>query len=269
MTNDNMKPFIPCSKCAPKGYYWVEDKFTKCDCLKKHEAYRDLFYRIKKRGFDPSIIDYDIDTSYKGKNSLEEVKKLRLYIKGFIGKDSIIEEDSPSYKKALLYMWGPKGTQKTHLSQFIGKEFLKEGFDCYYTTIFRMIDLVADMRDKDETLVDKYLTCDLLIIDEMGNNYITKSKYELPFIDNFIRERINRGKGLILIANEYITSPVMIEKLGDNLQNFIERNILLGGQSFEMKDEYIKQVDVFDGSIGLFNTKAYETKLSGKRKAKE
>lgn len=259
--SDQPIPFQPCSKCStikntPPGYLWddmnkLEDqrKLIRCKCKEKYDEYVSIFYQLKNNGFDTSIIDYDINTSYLGDLSKDECEKIKLFIEKFSDED---DETSKAFKRAILYIWGQRGTQKTSLSQFIGKELLKKGYSCIYTTIYKLVDLVSQLQDKDEQKIQKWLNCDLLIIDEFGNNYVTRSKYELPFVDNFIRERINKGKATLFVANDDIKSQSLIEKIGDNLQNFIWRNVELHGASLNMRDIYIQNAESYNKVQGLF-----------------
>ena len=63
----------------------------------------------------------------------------------------------------------PPGTGKTHLAQVVGYEAIKRGLSVVYRSVF---DLVHDLQfsdpGKENTLMTKYLKCDLLIIDDMG-----------------------------------------------------------------------------------------------------
>jgi DNA replication protein DnaC len=78
---------------------------------------------------------------------------------------------------------GPPGTGKSHLVQAIGYQAIKAGFRVRYRSIF---DVVRDFLD-DETfggqdkVLAKYLTPDLLIIDDMGIKILPKRSGEYLF----------------------------------------------------------------------------------------
>jgi len=78
---------------------------------------------------------------------------------------------------------GPPGVGKTHLSQAIGYEAIKQGFVVRYRSIF---DLVGDflceeaLQRRDKTL-RQYLKPDLLIIDDMGLKQLPKHAGEYLF----------------------------------------------------------------------------------------
>lgn len=72
--------------------------------------------------------------------------------------------------KDILFM-GPPGVGKTHLAQALGYQAVKNGSNVLYTSIF---DLVRDLAVEEElatgkrSRLNKYLKCELLIIDDMG-----------------------------------------------------------------------------------------------------
>ena len=69
-----------------------------------------------------------------------------------------------------ILLIGPPGTGKTHLAQAVGYEAIKAGFNVIYRSIFDVVrDLLrAENLGKSEAVMNKYLTPDLLIIDDMG-----------------------------------------------------------------------------------------------------
>jgi len=78
---------------------------------------------------------------------------------------------------------GPPGVGKSHIAQAIGYEAIKNGLTVKYRSIF---DVVRDfMRDEafagQDKIMDKYLKCDLLIIDDMGIKPLAKRSGEYFF----------------------------------------------------------------------------------------
>ena len=82
-----------------------------------------------------------------------------------------------------LLLIGPPGTGKTHLAQAVGYAAIKAGFSVVYRSIF---DVVRDLQQseisfKPDSSLNKYLKCDLLIIDDMGLKQLPNKAGEYLF----------------------------------------------------------------------------------------
>jgi DNA replication protein DnaC len=91
----------------------------------------------------------------------ESIKRSQIYD---LATGKYIEET-----RDVLFM-GPPGVGKSHLAQALGYQAIKSGRTVLYTSIF---DLVRDLAEEEEipgkrSRLNKYLKCELLIIDDMG-----------------------------------------------------------------------------------------------------
>ena len=75
---------------------------------------------------------------------------------------------------------GPPGVGKSHLAEALGHEAAKRGFEVYYRSIFDVVsDLMqAEALNETRTRMKRYLSADLLIIDDMGLKQLPKNSGE-------------------------------------------------------------------------------------------
>lgn len=215
--------FIPCRRCAhlpgPKpGFIYVANDLTKeHEC---HQKYREKkLYSIRAKTSDLWENPPDIRETYKGERSLGSKDAFITYIDGF-----------KSYRDKSVYMHGPNGTQKTSIAMWGGLELIKQGWKVQYILMYRLIALLTssfDKREEYEVILNKLKSADLLIIDEAFTKdkvLLYKSGYQLPFLDSFLRERIDvYRRGTLFISNKD-SSEISGEGFGKSLQDLIIRN---------------------------------------------
>ncbi len=107
-------------------------------------------------------------------------------------------------KRGNLLLIGKTGTGKTHLSTAIAREVIKQGFDVIYDSTQNIISDFETDRFKNaytqaEPKADKYLECDLLIMDDLGTEFVTP--FTLSCLYNLINTRQNRGLSTIVSTN--------------------------------------------------------------------
>jgi len=229
-----MDKYIPCSKCD-NGWIIIlneygVDEAKKCSCLEKYQKDNTLEISLKKSNIPMEALDYTI-RSYIGKQSLSSVKKLQKYIKKY----------KQTFYNKHIYLYGSKGTQKTTLSWWVGRELLKKGVTVKYILMNDLIKELQDDNFKDESSIDQYYNVDCLIIDRsFSKEQITlyKSGYQLPFLDNFLRKRIDQlQKSIIFISN------INIYEIAENgftkdIEDLIVRKIKVFNSDFLFEDHY-------------------------------
>ena len=104
-----------------------------------------------------------------------------------------------------LLLIGSTGTGKTHISTAIAKEVIARGFDVLYDSVQNIIsDFEADKfksgySSQYEPKAEKYLECDLLIIDDLGTEFV--NQFTVSCLYNLINTRKNRGLSTIISTN--------------------------------------------------------------------
>ena len=251
-----MIEFKACRKChhtkgpVPEGYYMSESvnprTGVKVPVMIECEHHR--VWRVKKaiekkfieNGFNKDFFEYDI-ADYKGDKSLHKVNRLIHYVHLF--DDKALKE---SAIKSVIYLYGPNGTQKTTLANWIGSELLQRGVSCQYALMKKIIDELWESQRNEESkaYIDKLLKCDVLIIDEAFSKdkiHLWQSGNQIGYIDEFLRERLNNRKGIIFISNN---SPKEIESQGfsHSIHDLVNRELIKTNGAMEMVDKYFDNI---------------------------
>ena len=250
--------FIPCEKCRnnseglPPGYYWASpDKklAAECECHYQWEIQSQGEKLFKHYGFNEKYWNYN-PRSYVGRKSLADKNRLMNYILQF--------EENPEVRKLLVYMYGPNGTQKTSLANFVGKSLILKGFVVRYILMNNLIKDLQDMEFNEDAKakIEKLNEADLLIIDEaMDKSKLTlyKSGYQQSFIDTFVRDRIQaKNKGILFISNVH-PDKIAEQGLSVSIQDFIQRECKINHTLLTFEDNYVNESNLeYDSAKGLF-----------------
>jgi DNA replication protein DnaC len=78
---------------------------------------------------------------------------------------------------------GPPGVGKSHIVQSVGRQLIREGYTVYYRSIFDCVrDFLHDEAfEGHDRILKRYLTPDLLILDDMGMKQLPKRSGEFLF----------------------------------------------------------------------------------------
>lgn len=196
-----------CPDCSDTGFIGGT-KMCKCfreALIKATIASSGIGDLIDKQTFD----NFDLDW-YKGEESVLENMRANLaaakaYVKSF------------AKKRANLLLIGKTGTGKTHLSTAIAREVISQGFDVIYDSAQNIVsDFETDKFRSgwgSEPKSDKYLECDLLIIDDLGTEF--SSQFTVSCLYNLINTRHNRGMATIISTN--LTADELAKKYEDRI----------------------------------------------------
>lgn len=223
-----MTEFIPCDKCN-QGYIYFGETATKCNCLCTYQQEESIRIGLEKSGiFDTEIPHLQ---NYKGSKEL------------FIKLSSYTVELRTKYKKnSHLYFVGKNGTQKTYASKGIIHFAVRKGLKCRFILMNELIEkLTNTYEDGHSEIIEPYLNCDLLVIDDCFDPkkvIIYKSGYQIPYLDSFLRKRIEQ-----LGNNTIFTSNVEIRNIDENkfsydIKNLLTRSIDKKGGQLYFNDVY-------------------------------
>ncbi len=194
---DYLQMQYDCPDCQDTGYVDGE----KCHCFKK--AAVDLLYTqsnlheiLQKENFTHFSFDFYSDTIRNEVTGLtaretahDAVRQARHFIDTF-GREF-----------HNLFFYGNTGVGKTFLSNCIAKELIDRANCVLYFSAFDLFDTLAKstFQRENQDIQDDILTCDLLIIDDLGteltNSFVTSTLFQC------INERIMRKKATIISTN--------------------------------------------------------------------
>ncbi len=198
-----------CPYCLDTGF-----RDTKmCDCMKRaliYEGFRTsgLGSLIEKQSFENFSLEY-----YRGAD-LEKVEYNLSVAKEFA------ENFSEGYTENLLLLGGT-GLGKTHISTAIAKRVIERGYDVLYDSAQNMITAFEQDRfhrgygDDSPYESEKYFSCDLLIIDDLGTEIA--NSFSVSCLYNVINTRINKGKPVVINTN--MNQKIMLSRYDERISS--------------------------------------------------
>ena len=214
--NDFFKPNFECSLCEDTGYVRDGYNFNLCNCIKQKlfdiEYNKSNIANLKSDTFSNFNIDLYSNTANEDLYSSnisprDNIKNIKDIALNFIDN---FDNDS---EKNLLFL-GNTGLGKTFLSNCIANELLKKGKTVLYQTAPVMLDTIIDYRfnKNNSSIYENILDVDLLIIDDLGTEYMNSMKFSELF--NIINTRL-------LNQNNHITKTIISTNL--NLKELSEK----------------------------------------------
>ena len=190
-----------CEKCSDRGFYGTKP----CTCLMelyKEEQRLELSQLLKlgEETFDSFDLDYYDDRPLPGgvvpRERAEVIYEICLeYARHFGG-----ERDN-------LFMTGGPGLGKTFLSTCIAKVVSENGFSVVYDTAVNVFARFEEERfsrsytdmDALRADLDRYMNCDLLILDDLGTEMTTS--FTISALYDLVNTRLRTGKKTIINSN--------------------------------------------------------------------
>lgn len=245
------RKFIPCRKCRktstnPEGYFLKEvngqQLLVECDHHREWRREKDLKLKYVKAGFSEESFDYKLST-YCGKKSAKNIDRLKKYIACFDDAKTLQQA-----KRSVLYFYGPNGTQKTTVASSVGRLLLSRGLNVRFILMKQLVDMLWDSQRDDEAKakVRELTESDVIVIDEAFSRdkiHVWQSGAQIGYVDEFIREHLSLGKGIIFISN---SKPDEIEAQGfsHSIQDLVVRELKKDDGLMLFEDNYFDSVSL-------------------------
>ena len=204
-------PVYECAQCGDTGYKGE----LMCECLKKALAAESINHSglgriIKNQRFENFSLNYydkkkpsdpEAEIPYKHmKEICEECKKFA----ADFGRNHENEHENPEKHAKNLMFIGSTGLGKTHMSSAIAYEVIKKGYDVFYDSAQSILYSFEKERFSksgafDSEIIERYMSCDLLIIDDLGTEY--SGNMAVSSLYSLINMRLLEKKGMIISTN--------------------------------------------------------------------
>ena len=197
-----LKPQFHCEKCSDTGYIELDAKTIFCDCYKKllNDTACDQLSAVsplKLSTFDSFKLNcYSDRPDAQGRVPRDRMSKIFNYCRSYA--------DTFSEKSKSILMRGSTGLGKTHLSLAIANEVLQKGFSVVYVSAPDIIHKLerehfSGNYEGEEDSFKTLMSCDLLIIDDLGTEF--KTQFSVSAIYNIFNSRHLSEKPIIMNTN--------------------------------------------------------------------
>ena len=197
-----MEPHYYCSLCGDTGYIEQDHNTVVCECLKKLMA--DIACEqlsanlpLSDCTFESfSLNYYSKEPDVLGKIPFNRMSNIYNYCVNYA--DTFNE-----HSKSIL-MKGGTGLGKTHLSLAIANEVIRKGSSVIYTSAPQIMSKLEREHfnyqyDAQEETFNSLLKCDLLILDDLGTEFV--SDFTRSCVYNLFNARILSNKPIIISTN--------------------------------------------------------------------
>jgi len=196
------EPRFACNCCSDTGYIELDNRTVVCDCLNKLMAdiaaeQLNAALPLDNCTFDSFSLDYYSDRpDSNGKIPLNRMSN--------IYNHCVAYADNFSLRSRSLLMRGKTGLGKTHLSLAIANEVIRKGFSVLYVSAPEILSKLEREHftyqyDKQEDTFNSLLKCDLLILDDLGTEFVTQ--FSVSCVYNLFNSRLLEGKPVIISTN--------------------------------------------------------------------
>ncbi len=183
-----------CPICADSGY----DGATICKCMRELIVTMNIESSGMGKVMGAQSFD-NFDLEWYRASGDEVYKRMAHNLR-------VAKEYADNFGKggANLLLIGTTGTGKTHISSAIARAIISRGYDVLYDTAQNIIEAFRNDQfyrsaRNPESEAEKFLECDLLIIDDLGAEFV--NQFSVAALYNLINTRQNRNLSTIISTN--------------------------------------------------------------------
>ena len=192
---DYTDPKYSCAICSDTGY--IENGTKYCSCLREKYIRENIKSSGIGRLIESQTFDnFRLDVYAGNESAYTRMNKIYAKAKQYVA-------DFPKSPNTLLLL-GKTGTGKTHISTAIAGALITRGVEILYDSSQNIVSAFENDRFRSgygqrDPEGDKYMECDLLIIDDLGTEFI--NQFTISCLYNLINTRQNRGLHTIISTN--------------------------------------------------------------------
>lgn len=200
LPEDYLQPVYRCPLCRDTGYVG-EPVHEQCVCLKRAVLARlyqnDGLQNLARENFGTFDETIFPDTPIEGRKGTQRgyIKKIRERCERFA--DSF----APGEGKGLL-LCGKSGLGKTFLLNCVAQRVLERGFSVVSISAYKLTETMRRFQfgGDDAALVQDMLTCDLLLIDDLGSEPMLRG-VTVSALYHIVSERSGAGRSIVVTTN--------------------------------------------------------------------
>ncbi len=196
LPEDYLDPHFSCSLCQDTGF--VSGKRCSCFRQRLQSLSRNSLPQSMGKGFE------DFDLTYYPEQGDRPGSSPRRQMAHILERVKEYADCFGPGSGSLLFL-GKTGLGKTHLSMAVGGTIAAHGFWVEYTSAQSMIDRFEKVRfDRGATPEDRDFTsgvlrCDLLILDDLGSEFITSFSQSVLY--HVLNERLMADRPILISTN--------------------------------------------------------------------
>ncbi|MBQ3076291.1 MAG: ATP-binding protein [Clostridia bacterium] len=190
---DALRPAYTCPRCEDRGF--VDGRPCRCYVA----ALRQLSYERSPMGAalrDQTFESFDL-RFYSDRPDESGISPRQVMRRNLETAKEFVER-FPDGGRSLL-LTGPSGLGKTHLSSAIGGELAARGWHVVYEMAPTLLQRLEDIKFGRAAADEAVQECDLLIVDDLGSEFITPFTTSALFA--LLGERLVRGRPGIVSTN--------------------------------------------------------------------